>query len=38
MISYDTNFKKNFSVLFDNEEIENCLGKWVSPNGSNNFE
>lgn len=37
MISYDTNFKKNFCVLFDSENIENCLGKWVSLNGLKQF-
>ena len=37
MISYDTNFKKKFCVLFDNEDIENCLGEWVSLNGLKQF-
>ena len=37
MISYDTNFRKNFSFLFDSEEIENCLGKWVSLKGLKQF-
>ena len=37
MTSYGTHFKKNFTVLFDSEEIENCLGKWVSLNGLKQF-
>ena len=37
MIEYDSNFKKKFSVLFESEEIKNCLGEWVSLNGLKQF-
>ena len=37
MIEYDSNFKQKFSVLFEGEEIKNCLGEWVSLNGLKQF-
>ena len=37
MIEYDSNFKKNFNVLFDREQIKNGLGEWISLNGLKQF-